>query len=474
MRQWRRMWIAAGVLVMILFMMSHERKVLAETRYIYDCQCSLSKSLYHYSGKGNTPQVTIRDTDDSGRTVTLIQNVDYRVTYERNKNYGVGRAVITGLGDYRGYHVMKFGIVPKAKVKGVKVKRLFANEATVTWKKVKGVDGFYIYRKKSGGRYRFIANITDGKYQVFHDRSKSLKKNQKYSYKIVPYVADPYYDESVDGDFYTKPYAQNPDAYYGGYVDPTSYYSSYDNMYYDWYRYSCVKGRCVSAFESDYYGTASGRVSKKTVRKHCKIYTGDAEMDYMAYLINQKIIKKHMGTQARITAIYNWMVRNCTFTKKVKNPSSLKKKKCFFAYYKAKNKRKCQAYEKKVMKQIYTGKALCIGTYWHNADRAKVAMAYRRGSCSYLTPMFNILCNAAGVEAYAVDGYYRNQDKSKSYHNWSFAKIGKKYYWFDVAVACRHKAAKNVWFKKGTKEWKLSHQWRRKAIRGYTEAAFQK
>lgn len=137
-------------------------------------------------------------------------------------------------------------------------------------------------------------------------------------------------------------------------------------------------------------------------------------------------------------------------------------------------KKKAQAYEKKVMQQIYTGKALCIGTNWHDCERAETALAYRKGSCSYLTPMFNILCNQAGVEAYIVDGFYVNRDKSKAYHNWSFVKLGKKYYWYDVPVACQNKSAKNVWYKKGTKFWKTCHQWNKRATKGYAGAAFKK
>jgi transglutaminase/protease-like cytokinesis protein 3 len=137
-------------------------------------------------------------------------------------------------------------------------------------------------------------------------------------------------------------------------------------------------------------------------------------------------------------------------------------------------KKKASAYEKKVMKKIYKGTALCIGTNWHDADRAAVAMAYRKGSCSFLTPMFNVLCNGAGVEAYILDGEYVNRDGSRAYHNWSFVKMNGKYYWFDVPVACKNKTAKSSWYKKGTKYWKTCHAWSSSSLKGFDKSKFAK
>ena len=350
-------------------------------------------------------------------------------------------------------------------------------ENTVTWNKAAGADGYYIYRKEAGQRdYAFVANVTDANFQVFHDRNKSLKKNKKYHYKITAYVSDPYYDEDVDGNVYQKPQEDEDSAWDHdtGYQNSSSYYKSYDNSYYSRYSYSAIKGMCISAFASNQYGTASGKVTTKISSKRYTIYTGDASLDYMAYLTNKKIIKKGMSSEKRVQAIYRWMVKNCTFTKDVKDYGKLKKMKCYIKYNKASMKKKAQAYENKVMKEIYQGKVLCIGTDWHDCDRAVTALAYRKGSCSFLTPMFNILCNQAGVEAYIVDGFYVNKDGSRDYHNWSFVKLGRKYYWYDVPVACKNKNVMNVWYKKGTKFWKTCHQWSKRATRGYAGAGFQK
>lgn len=447
----------------------------SESDPITDLQFSLNKNTFDYTGKAITPTVTVRGVDSLGQSVILKKDVDYTLQYEDNINYGVGRVIVLGKGDFSGYHILKFGIMP-GKVSGVKVKSPHYMENTVTWNKAKGADGYYIYRKAVGDRdYSFVANITDADYQVFHDKSKALKKNRKYSYKITSYVRDNYYDEETDGDEYERPSEDEYDYYLSSsiYTNSESYYSSLNNSYYLWFNYSAIKGRCRLAFETSRYGSASGKVTAKSSGRY-SIYTGNANIDYMAYVTNNKIIKKGMSNDKRVKAIFDWMVKNCTFTKTVKSTSKLKKMKCYINYNSASVTKKAQAYEKKIMNQIYKGKALCIGESWHDCDRAEVALAYRKGSCSYLSPMFNILCNQAGVEAYIVDGYYVNRDKSRDYHNWSFVKLGNKYYWYDVPVACKNKKVKATWYKKGTKFWKTCHKWSSSATRGYRGATFKK
>lgn len=438
---------------------------------------SIKKNTYDYTGKAITPEVSVQGRTDTGTTIILNKGVDYDVQYEDNVTYGVGRIIISGKGSYRGYHILKFGILPE-KVSGVQVKSPFYMENTVTWKKAKGADGYYIYRKAAGEKdYAFVANVTDANFQVFHDKSKRLKKNKRYHYKVVSYVADPYYDEEVEGSMYSKPQKNKGwgDFYFHSpYKNDASYYSNFDNDYYHWYNYSAIKGKCVSAFESTRYATGSGKVTAKKTHQRYAIYTRNATIDYMAYLTNKKIVGKGMSDNRRVQAIYNWMVKNCTFTKDIQSSAKRKKMKCYIKYASASVKKKAQAYEKKIMRQIYQGKALCIGDNWRCCEQAQMTLAYRKGSCAFLTPMFNILCGQAGVETYIVSGEYINRDKSRAYHNWSFAKLGKKYYWFDVAVACINKKSASSWYRKGTKYWKTCHSWSKGDTKGYREAVFQK
>ncbi len=466
------------------------------------CQCSIAKNVYSYTGAKIQPKVSVTGPkkDEAGITqenVSLVEGTDYTVTYEKNKNYGVGRIIIQGIGNYTGYHIEKFGIVP-GQVKGVKVKSPYFLENTVTWKKVAGADGYYIYRKASGGDYKFICNVTDENFQVFHDRV-GVKNGQSYSYRVTAYVEDekPYETTTVSEGVYGQDNGSDEDGYdyddydyddyddydmyrvsaasYYGVENSVNYYEKAgDYEIYSPYDYSCVKGKCKVAFEALKYGSASGRVTKTIAKKRINTYTGQAVMDYMAYLTGKKIIKSSMNDEKRIKAVYDWIVKNCTFTKDVKEGSKLKKMKQYYKYDTKVFQKKAAAYEKKLMKQIYTGKALCSGFGFNNSDRGLIAFAYHKGSCSFLTPMFTVLCRAAGVEAHGIDGDYVNKDKSRDYHNWALARIGKTYYWYDVAVATKRKDASQVWYKKGTKFWKTCHAWQNSETKKFQTASFAK
>lgn len=331
--------------------------------------------------------------------------------------------------------------------------------------------------------------MTNEKFQVFHDKI-GLEKGKKYSYRVTAYVEDekPYETLTVEEGVYGEDGTENSkyDDYEDEYYDNSAvdyyavensgnyYQKAGDYEIYSPYDYSCVKGKCKVAFEALKSGSASGRVTENIDKKRTNTYTGYAVMDYMAYLTGQKIIKSGMNDEKRIKAIYDWMVKNCEFTKDVKEESKLKKMKQYYKYDAKSFQKKADAYEKKLMKQIYTGKALCSGIGFLNADRGVIAFAYHKGSCSFLTPMFNVLCRAAGVEAHGIDGDYVNKDKSRDYHNWSLARIGKTYYWYDVAVATKNKKSSQVWYKKGTKFWKTCHAWKNSETKKFVTASFAK
>ena len=67
-------------------------------------------SQYTYSGNQITPIPTVKDTlQGSGQT--LLQNVDYQVTYGLNTEIGRGSVTITGIGNYGESNVIEFEIV---------------------------------------------------------------------------------------------------------------------------------------------------------------------------------------------------------------------------------------------------------------------------------------------------------------------------------------------------------------------------
>lgn len=474
----RKIWKVLGVLA-VSFLCMGVGQNKAQAYYgtgLESCKISISGNRFNYTGKAICPTVTITAKDGT----VLQKDVDYTVGYENNINYGVGRIVILGANDYQGqYCVKKFGILPK-QVTGVKVSSPYYMENTVKWNATPGADGYYIYRKQGSGAMKYIANITDGHYRVFHDKNPELKANTTYAYQVVAYVADPnpYEDEVRYGTYYSPSSVRISQYDYDAYKFGRSYYASYKDGYYPQYDYSCYTGACVSAYTAQASNVASGKVTTSSQSKRVAKYTSDPITDYLANTILTKNIKVSTGSgrDAAVKKIYNWMVKNCNFTKSVKSEANLKNMKKYLDYTSANAIAKANSFENQVMQKIYSGDALCIGYDWHDVDRAHIAMAYRKGSCSFLTPMFNVLCNAIGVDAYIIDGFYVNKDKSKMYHNWSLVKQGKYYYWYDAPVACRpkNKKYKKLWYKKGTKYWKTCHKWSSSLTRRYTDGKIKK
>ena len=74
---------------------------------ISDVQCSKIEDKI-YTGKLITPEVILIDNEK-----TLIKNTDYFLTYENNLNIGVGKIIITGVGDYIDSVEKEFNIIKK-------------------------------------------------------------------------------------------------------------------------------------------------------------------------------------------------------------------------------------------------------------------------------------------------------------------------------------------------------------------------
>ena len=75
---------------------------------IKDAEIVLSKDQYIYSGKRNTPKATVVF---AGKT--LIENVDYTISYEDCIDAGMARVVVSGEGDYGGTAEKTFEIAQK-------------------------------------------------------------------------------------------------------------------------------------------------------------------------------------------------------------------------------------------------------------------------------------------------------------------------------------------------------------------------
>ena len=62
-------------------------------------------------------------------------------------------------------------------------------KAVLKWKKVKGVNGYIIFRKTGSGRFRQIKKLSSAKKGGYTD--KTVKKGKKYQYLVVSYKKVP-------------------------------------------------------------------------------------------------------------------------------------------------------------------------------------------------------------------------------------------------------------------------------------------
>lgn len=106
---------------------------------INTCTATLSQDIYNYTGRANTPTVTVK----KGIT-TLTLNRDYTVKYEDNTKAGTGKVIITGKGAYSGTLTKEFTIIGKDNA----VKTNYTR-----YTKYIGSDSFNLGAKQSGEGY---------------------------------------------------------------------------------------------------------------------------------------------------------------------------------------------------------------------------------------------------------------------------------------------------------------------------------
>lgn len=76
-------------------------------------------------------------------TYTLVKGTDYTVSYKDNDKIGYATCIIKGMGKYSEYYKeVQFKVLPKKSA--VKKYTAGKKKATITWKKVTGVDGYWI------------------------------------------------------------------------------------------------------------------------------------------------------------------------------------------------------------------------------------------------------------------------------------------------------------------------------------------
>ncbi len=82
--------------------------IMVDNKNINDAEISLQESSFIYDGNPKMPKVVVTYGE-----VTLVENVDYTLSYENNVEIGVGKVNVNGTGEYTGTKSINFEISPK-------------------------------------------------------------------------------------------------------------------------------------------------------------------------------------------------------------------------------------------------------------------------------------------------------------------------------------------------------------------------
>ena len=148
---------------------------------IDDAVISGVASAMVYTGKAltPTPKVVLGD-------VTLQQDVDYTLTYSKNKNVGTASVVITGAGKYKGSIEKKFKINPKA-TSMVSASAL-SKGFTAKWKKLTTqTTGYQLQYSTSSSFKSGNKTVTITKNSTVTKKVTKLKAKKKYYVRVRTY-----------------------------------------------------------------------------------------------------------------------------------------------------------------------------------------------------------------------------------------------------------------------------------------------
>lgn len=130
----------------------------------------LNANTFEYDGKVKTPKVVVYDSKDE-----IVNKSNYTVTYSKGrKKLGTYTVTVKFKGNYSGTVKKTFRIAPKrVKVSSIKVKAASTEEISVSWGKVKGVDGYEIYRwNDKEEKYKFYKKTTKTSIRIKRDSKK--------------------------------------------------------------------------------------------------------------------------------------------------------------------------------------------------------------------------------------------------------------------------------------------------------------
>ena len=151
-------------------------KATKKTGDISSYKVTLSRSEYTYNGKSKKPKVTIK----TGRGI--LKKTNYTIQYKNNVNIGRATVIIRGKDKYTGTVKKTFIIrpaTPKVTAKNVN------GGIKVSWNRISGVKGYYVYRRTVNGKWKKIATIKSARKLYYYD--KKAKSGTTYRYTVRAY-----------------------------------------------------------------------------------------------------------------------------------------------------------------------------------------------------------------------------------------------------------------------------------------------
>jgi hypothetical protein len=139
---------------------------------------TLSKSTFTYTGKKQLPTVKVQLGSK-----TLKKGTDYTVSYKGGTNLGTSYVTVTGKGSYTDKVTKSYTI--KLATPSLSNASNSGSAVKVTWKKVTGAKGYYVYRKTSGSSWKRIGTVKSGSIVSYTD--KTVVKGKTYIYTVKAY-----------------------------------------------------------------------------------------------------------------------------------------------------------------------------------------------------------------------------------------------------------------------------------------------
>ena len=143
-----------------------------------------------YTGKAITPNVLVFYPDgENNKEVMLAKNRDYTIAYEKNKDWGTAKIIITGKGDYKGTWEHEFNIVPP-EVQNIQTESRIKNGIKVIWDKIakpeEAVDYYEIEYSKGTDKAEKIQVEADSSQREKQQSCviRNLEGNAEYTIKV--------------------------------------------------------------------------------------------------------------------------------------------------------------------------------------------------------------------------------------------------------------------------------------------------